>query len=405
MPSASQRSIGSASAGDGLRARTIVAGVGETAYYKRGESPDAEFKLALQAILAACNSAGIDPRDIDGFASYSNDRSDPSHLAAALGCHELRFANMQWGGGGGGGSGALANAAAAIHSGLAETVVVFRALAQGQFGRFGQGPRRNTISGDFAHTVPYGLMSPAQMFAMKVQRFMHEHKVEQPALRAISLASYEHAQANPRAVMYGRPLDEETYDSSRWIVEPFHLYDCCMENDGAAAMILVSAERANDLPNPPCYVLGAVAGSHYRAGASVHNTPDYATSTFKTLAPRLYAMAGVQPQDVDVLQSYENFTGGVLMSIVEHGFVDPDACNEFFDKPNLLAGTGKLPLNTSGGNLAECYMHGLGLNIEAVRQVWGQSTSQVAGADVSMVISGPMVTPVSSCIFGSAATV
>ena len=160
--------------------------------------------------------------------------------------------------------------AAAIHSGLAETVVVFRALAQGQFGRFGQGPRRNTISGDFAHTVPYGLMSPAQMFAMKVQRFMHEHKVEQPALRAISLASYEHAQANPRAVMYGRPLDEETYDSSRWIVEPFHLYDCCMENDGAAAMILVSAERANDLPNPPCYVLGAVAGSHYRAGASVH---------------------------------------------------------------------------------------------------------------------------------------
>ena len=169
-------------------------------------------------------------------------------------------------------------------------------------------------------------------------------------------------------------------------------------------MVLVSAERAKDLPHTPCYVLGAVAGSHHRAGASVHNTPDYATSTFKTLAPRLYDMAQVKPADVDVLQSYENFTGGVLMSIVEHGFCEPDACNEFFTKERFLAEGGALPLNTSGGNLAECYMHGLGLNIEAVRQVRGASTSQVADADVSMVISGPMVTPVSACIFGSEAT-
>ena len=388
-----------------MRGRVAVAGVGETAYYKRGEAPDAEFKLALKAILQACESAGINAQDIDGFASYSNDRSDPSHLAAALGCKELRFANMQWGGGGGGGSGAIANAAAAIHAGLADTVVVFRALAQGQFGRFGQGPRRNTISGDGAYTVPYGLMSPAQMFAMKVVRFMHDHGVQQEALRAISLASYSHAQNNPRAVMYGRPLDEEKYDQSRWIVEPFHLYDCCMENDGAAAMILVSAEKAKDLPHKPCYVLGAVSGSHYRAGASVHNTPDYATSTFKTLAPRLYDMAQVQPADVDVLQSYENFTGGVMMSIVEHGFCAPQECNDYFVKERFDYAGGQLPLNTSGGNLAECYMHGLGLNVEAVRQVWGDSTSQVKNADVSMVISGPMVTPVSACIFGSEATV
>ncbi len=390
-----------------LRGKVVVAGVGETDYYKRGQSPDAEFKLALKAIVSACENAGIPVENVDGFASYSNDRSDPSHLAAALGCKELRFANMQWGGGGGGGSAAVGNAAAAIISGMADCVVVFRALAQGQFGRFGQGPRRNVIAGDMAHTVPYGLMSPAQMFAMKVQRFMFDHGVEQSALRAISLASYEHAQNNPRAVMYGRPLDEATYDASRWIVEPFHLYDCCQENDGAAAMVLVSAERARDLPNPPCYLLSAVAGSHYRAGASVHNAPDYATSAFKTLAPRLYDMACVKPDDVDVLQSYENFTGGVLMSIVEHGFCEPEACNEFFVKERLLAGVtsdGQLPLNTSGGNLAECYMHGLGLNIEAVRQVWNQSTNQVADANVSMVISGPMVTPVSACIFGSGAT-
>ena len=388
-----------------LRGKVGVAGVAETTYYKRGGSPDSEFKLALEAIVKACKNAGISPTEIDGFSSFSNDRSDASRLAAALGINDLRLANMQWGGGGGGGSGAIANAAAAIATGQAECVCVFRALAQGEFGRFGQGPRSNTIGGEYAHTIPYGLMSPAQMFAMKVNRFMFEHDVDQKALRAISLASYHHAQNNPRAVMHGRPLDEEKYDNSRWIVEPFHLYDCCQENDGAAAMILVSAERLKDFDHPPCYVLGAVAGSHHRAGASVHNAPDYATSAFKPLAPRLFDMAQVGAGDVDVLQSYENFTGGVLMSIVEHGFCEPSECNEFFLTNNLISEGGQLPLNTSGGNLAECYMHGLGLNIEAVRQVWGESTNQVADADVSMVISGPMVTPVSACIFGSEATI
>jgi acetyl-CoA acetyltransferase len=247
-------------------------------------------------------------------------------------------------------------------------------------------------------------MSAAQMFAMKVNRFMHEHGVQQEALRAISLASYTHAQSNPRAVMYGRPLDAESYDASRWIVEPFHLFDCCQENDGAAAMVLVPAERAKDFPHKPCYVLAAVSGSQHRAGAPVHNTPDYPSSSFTTVAPRLYDMARLGPADVDVLQSYENFTGGVMMSIVEHGFCKPDEVNEFLVLENLLAPDGKLPLNTSGGNLAECYMHGLGLVIEAVRQIWGESTAQVPGADVAMVGSGPMVTPVSSSIYGSQAT-
>ncbi|MBK8960713.1 MAG: acetyl-CoA acetyltransferase [Proteobacteria bacterium] len=388
-----------------LRGRSAVIGIGETTYYKRGESPHAEFKLALEAVVKACEDAGIAPRDIDGFASFSNDRSDPSQLAAALGCRELRYANMQWGGGGGGGSAAIGNAAMAIACGSAECVVVFRALAQGQHWRFGLGPQANGVSGNAAHTVPYGLMSPAQMFAMKVMRFMHEHGVRQEALRAIALASYHHAQSNPRAVMYGRPLDEARYDASRWITEPFHLYDCCLENDGAAAMILVSAERAKDFKHEPCYVLAAVAGSQYRAGAGVHNTPDYASASFKTVAPRLYAMAGMGPSDVDVLQCYENFSGGVLMSIVEHGFCTPAECNDYFTLDNLTAPDGDLPLNTSGGNLAECYMHGLGLNIEAVRQVRGTSTAQVPRVEVSMVASGPMVTPVSSCIFGSEATI
>jgi acetyl-CoA acetyltransferase len=387
-----------------LRGRVAVAGIGETTYYKHGRSPDPEFALALQAILRACEDAGIAPREIDGFASYSNDRNDPSRLAAALGLPELRFSNMQWGGGGGGGAAAVGNAAAAIAAGLADCVVVFRALAQGQFARFGLGGQVPTVSGEQAFTFPYGLMSPAQRFAMRVTRFMHEHGLGREPLRAIALASYHHAQTNPRAVMCGHPLTPEMYDAARWIVEPFRLYDCCLENDGAAALVLVPAERARDLPRSPVYLLGVAQGSEHRNGAPVHNAPLYATSSFTTVAPHLYRMAEVKPTDVDVVQSYENFTGGVLMSLVEHGLFRAEEAATVCTPDNLIAPKGRLPLNTSGGNLAECYMHGLELQIEAVRQLRGESPNQVPDARVSMVCSGPMVTPVSSLIFGTGAT-
>jgi acetyl-CoA acetyltransferase len=257
-----------------------------------------------------------------------------------------------------------------------------------------------------ALTVPYGQMSPAQWYAPKAMRFMHEHHIGQEALRAIAMASYHHAQSNPRAVMYGRPLTEEGYDASRWITEPFHLYDCCQENDGAAALIMVPAERARDLKQRPAYVLGAAIGAGFRVHSTPAGfaTPDLASSHFDTLAPRLYGMAGVSAADVDVVQAYENFTGGVLMALVEHGFFEPEEAMEFLTLENLVAPTGRLPLNTSGGNLAECYMHGLELQIEAVRQLRGQSTAQVPDAEVSLAIAGPMVTPVSTILFGSEAT-
>src|SRR5258705_2305055 len=351
-----------------IRGRIAVVGVGETTYYKHGRAPVSEFALALQAILRACADAGINPREIDGFASYSNDRNDPSRLAAALGLPELRFSNMQWGGGGGGGSAAVGNAAAAVAGGIAACVVVFRALAQGQFQRFGSAPPGSTVSGEAALTFPYGLISPAQRFAMRVMRFMHDHGIRQEAQRAIALASYHHAQSNPRAVMHGRPLTAEIYDASRWIVEPFRLYDCCMENDGAAAVIVVSAERARHLKPLPAYLLGVAQGSEHRNAARGHNAPLYGTSSFTTVAPQLYEMAEVAPKDIQVVHSYENFTGGVLMSLVEPGFFTAAEANDFLVPDNLIAPTGRLPLNTSGGNLAEGYMHGLELVIEAGRQ-------------------------------------
>ena len=243
-----------------IKDKTAIAGVGETTYYKRGAAPVSEFRLALEAIQRAADDAGIPVTAIDGIASYSNDRNDSVRVATALGLPELRFTNMFWGGGGGGGSGAIGNAAAAIVAGFATCVVVYRALAQGQFGRFGATPAMRTISGPIAYTWPYGMSTPAQWIALRTRRFMHDHHITQDPLAAIAMACYHHAQSNPRAIMYGRPLTRQAYDESRWIVEPFHLYDCCLENDGAAAVIVTSAERARDLKQKPGVRDGVGAG-------------------------------------------------------------------------------------------------------------------------------------------------
>ncbi len=385
-----------------IKGNVAVVGVGETTYYKRGQSPDPEFKLVLKAIMAACADAGISPKTIDGFCSYSNDRNMPARLANALGLPELRFSNMQWGSGGGGAAAAVGNAAAAVTAGYAECVVAYRGLAQGQFGRFGAGARSNAISGPPAYTVPYGVMSPAQIYAMRTTRLFHDHDISPDTLKAVAMAAYHHAQSNPRAVMNGRPLDSKTYDSSRWITEPFRLYDCCLENDGAAAIIVMSADRAADVTDTPVYPLSVQQGGPYRSGATVHNEPDYTTSSFKAMVPHLYGQAGVGPQDVDVVQSYENFTGAVVMSLIEHDLCTYENANEVLTYENLTSPDGGLPLNTSGGNLAECYMHGLGLQIEAIRQIRGTSTSQVPGAKVALANAGPMVEVASTALYGTA---
>ena len=384
-----------------LRGKIAVVGVGETTYYKHGQSPDPEFVLVLKAILAACDDAGINPKEIDGFCSYSNDRNDPPRLANALGLSELRYSNMQWTSGGGGAAADVHNAAGAITAGSANVVVAYRGLAQGQFGRFGRSGGSRPVSGGAAYTLPYGMMSAAQMYAMRTTRFMYEHGVGRNAMRSIAMACYHHAQNNPRAVMNGRTLDADTYDASRWISEPYRLFDCCLENDGAAAMIITRSDHAMDLAKAPAMVLGAQQSGGHRSGATVENATDYVTSSFKPAVKYLYEQAGVTPQDVDVVQSYENFTGGVVMSLIEHGFCTYENVDQVLTFDNLRADGGNLPLNTSGGNLAECYMHGLGLQIEAVRQVRGESCNQVPDVKVALANAGPMVAVASTAIYGT----
>ncbi len=384
-----------------IKDRVCVVGIGESGYYKRGQSPNSEFELALQAILAACKDAGLDPGKLDGFASYYTERSEPVRIAAALGLEHIGLSNLAWGGGGGGAAAAVGNACAAVVAGYARYIVAYRSLAQGQFGRFGQGlaARSELVTGPLAYTAPFGMMSPAQsLAAMQAQRHMHEFGTRPEHFGAVALASSKHAQRNPRAVMYGRPLTMADYLNSRWIVEPLRLFDCCLETDGAAAVILTSAERARDLAPQPVYVMAAAQGSGYRYAAGALNRPNLVTTNHESIAPALWQMAGIGPQDVQVVQFYENFTPLVLMGLEDYGFCRKGEGGSFVEGGRLEWPDGALPINTSGGNLAEAYTHGFELMNEAVRQLRGTSTCQVPDANICLVAAGPGVAPVSSLI-------
>ena len=253
--------------------RVAIVGIGETAYYRHGQAPVPEFLLAIEAIEKAAADAGLDVRELDGFCSYSGERSDPTRLGTALGLPDVAFSNMFWGGGGGGVCGAVANAAAALAAGFCgtpwSTARSRRDSSDGSASR----TRRPTVSGRGAYIAPFGLMTPAQQIALRTQRFFHDHGATDEALCAVALASYAHAQRNPRAVMYGRPLTREAYYAARWIAEPFRLYDCCLENDGAAAVVL-DADGAGARPAPkPALLLAAAQGSSPRFEMFGHADP------------------------------------------------------------------------------------------------------------------------------------
>lgn len=382
-----------------MNRQAAVVGLGESRYYKRGEAPESEFRLACTAIRRAAEDAGLPVEELDGFVSYLDARNDPVRLSAALGVREVRFTAQPWGGGGNGMAAAIALADAAVCAGYARHVVVFRALAQGQFGRYGQARGGGRAGGDAAFTVPFGLVSPAQICALQTTRFMHEHGVSQDSLAEIALACYAHAQRNPRALRHGHPLTREAYHRSRWIARPFHLYDCCPENDGAAALVIASTERGRDLRRRPVPILSAAQGLEQRGGVGAFNEPGFPTAHYRVVARDLWERAGVRPADVDVVQFYENFTGPVLIALSEMGFCRPEGLNDFVANGRLQWPDGQLPLNTSGGNLAEAYIHGLELANEAVRQVRGESTCQVKDAELSLVVAGPGFAPGSAVLF------
>jgi acetyl-CoA acetyltransferase len=184
------------------------------------------------------------------------------------------------------------------------------------------------------------------------------------------------------------------------IADPYHLFDCCQESDGACAVVVTSTERARDLRRPPVLIAGAAEGLAAGDGGDRLRRPQelWTSAGLAGVARDLYARAGVGPKDVDVAQLYENFTGQVLMAIEDFGFCAKGEGGPFVEGGTLEWPHGNLPINTAGGNLAEAYIHGLSLVNEGVRQLRGESTSQVDDAEHCLVVAGPSAPPSSALI-------
>jgi acetyl-CoA acetyltransferase len=382
-----------------LNGTTAIAGVG-LRQFRRGASPLPERSTLVEAILAACAEAGFDPAGIDGFVSYGDDKNEPVRLMPALGLRELRWSASVWGGGGGGIAGAFGIAAAAILSGQASAVVIFRALVEGGSGRMSAAVMAHHLND---HMLAAGLVSPAQVCAIRANRLFEHHGVPRGIVEELVRASYHHGSRNPEAVAYGQPFDADMLRHSRLIAEPFRLFDCSRENDGAGALLMVSAERARDLAKPPVYLLGCAQGTEAGWGDLLDNDDDdlYATAGFRPVARNLYAATGLSPADIDVVQLYENFDAQGVMSLIDHGFCTADSAADLIRFENLIADGGRLPVNTSGGNLAQGFIHGIGLAVEAVRQLRGESANPVAGARTCLLAGGPGSPTVSSAIFAN----
>jgi acetyl-CoA acetyltransferase len=404
------------------RRRAQIVGVGETKYARWGRIGDVtEHALAIQAIKRAVADAGLSMDDVDGLASFAEDRNEAVFLAAELGLPALRFANMVWMPGGGGGCAAVGNAAMAVTTGQAEVVVVYRSLCQGQFFRFGAAGRDQAAPASPAPTtvqqasslmlasmgfaMPFGLLMAAAAYALPTRRHMHRYGTTSEQLGAIAVTFREHASRNPRAVMGGRPMTLADHQASPMIADPHRLFDCCLESDGACAVVVTTPERARDLAKRPVEILASEQGAPkgYAFGPFTNANVDdaiYATGGCEEMAGRLWGKAGLGPGDVDVAQIYDHFTGCVLMQLEDFGFCARGEGGPFVASGALAWQGGSLPTNTHGGSLSEAYIHGLNHVVEGVRSLRGESTSPVEGAEVCLVTSGACV-PSSAVLLGA----
>lgn len=399
--------------------RACIVGVGETRYARWGGITDtSEHTLALQAILNAVADAGLAVDQVDGLTSFAGDRNDAAFLAADLGLPELRFANLVWMPGGGGGCAAVGNAALAVESGQAEVVVAFRSLCQGQFQRFGQGPgaradrqrvpalrqAQSLLDAHLAYMLPFGVLNAPIAYALPMRRHMHLYGTTNEHMGYVAVTCRAHAARNPRAVMGGRPMTLADHQASPMIADPFRLFDCCLESDGACAVVVTTAERARDCRPRSVEVLAGAQGTVRGYGwghFATMNIPDehFATGGGAGVARRLWAQAGLGPADVDVAQIYDHFSGLVLLTLEDFGFCPRGDGGPFAASGALAWPDGALPTNTHGGSLSEAYIHGLNHVVEGVRQLRGASTCQVQGAEVCLVTSAAGV-PTSALLLG-----
>ncbi|QKT06250.1 lipid-transfer protein [Gordonia sp. X0973] len=375
-----------------LSGSAAIVGIGATDFSK--DSGRSELRLAAEAVNAAIADAGLTPADVDGLVTFTMDTNMEVAVARATGIGELTyFSRIHYGGGAA--CSTVQQAAMAVATGVCDVVVAYRAFNERSGNRFGQVSTdvatQATSSGtDNAFSYPHGLSTPAAFVAMVAQRYMHETGATSEDFGRVAVVDRKHAANNPNAFFYGKPITLEVHQNSRYIAEPLHLLDCCQESDGGVALVIVSAERAKDLPHPPAVIAGAASGS----GTDQYIMTSYYRDELAGLPEmglvgrQLWGQSGLRPDDMDAAILYDHFTPYTLMQLEELGFCARGQAKEFVAEPGALEVGGRLPLNTHGGQLGEAYIHGMNGIAEGVRQLRGTSVNQVPEAHRVVVTAG-----------------
>jgi acetyl-CoA acetyltransferase len=380
--------------------QTAIVGIGATEFSK--DSGRSTMRLAVECSDAAIRDAGLTPNQIDGIVTMTIDENPEIEVARNLGIKELtHFSRIHHGGGSG--CGTIHQAAMAVHSGAAKYVLLYRAFNERSGARFGAGAQ-NRIPGaapadiDLGWSSPFGLLTPPQWIAMFATRYMYEYGATSEDFGRVAVAFRKHAATNPKAFFYQKPITIEEHQTSRWIVKPLHLLDCCQESDGGQAFVVTTLERARDLPNPPAVIASAVQGSgedqqmmksYYRP--CITGIPEIAVC-----ARQLWEDTGLGPDDIQTAILYDHFTPLILPQLEEFGFCRRGEAKEFIKDGTIELG-GKLPVNPHGGQIGEAYIHGMNGIAEGVRQVRGTAVNQVPNVRNVLATAAPAV-PTSALI-------
>ncbi|MGW4401416.1 lipid-transfer protein [Amycolatopsis nivea] len=388
----------------GFARQAAIAGIGATEFSKN--SGRSEWQLACECVLAALADAQIPVEEVDGFALFTMETNPEIAVARALGIPRLKFFS-RIPHGGGGACAPVQQAALAVSSGVADVVVVYRAFNERSGHRFGAGPppfayAANTDQEYRNWINPYGLLTPAQQEAFLARRYMHKYGATSEDFGRISVLSRKHAAVNPKAWFHGRPITLDDHQSSRMIADPLRLLDCCQESDGGQALVIVSAERARDLPHPPAVIAGAAQGvgpqqismsSYYRD--DIDEMPEV-----QLVAEQLWAQSGVGPDGIDAAILYDAFTPMVLLQLEEYGFCGRGEAKDFIAS-GALELDGRLPVNTHGGQLGEGYIHGVNGIAEGVRLIRGSSVNQPAKSLEHVLVTGGSPVPHSAIVLAA----
>lgn len=369
-----------------IQDRTAIVGIGQTVFGKGLEG--SELSLACQAISMAIDDAGLRPADVDGLVMFSMENGREVEVARNVGLGDITYFG-EVGYGGGAGCATVGHAAMAVATGQCQVAVAWRARKRSAKGSRPWANVSQRVGGYQQWTRPFGLLRPVDEIAMLTRRYMHEFGATRDHLANVALAFRKHANRNPNATMAQKKMTRDDYMAARWISEPLCLFDNCLETDGALAVVIVSAERARDLKQPPAYI-HAFAQSIPRDCQVMTNyfCPDPLLGPSYACARLLWERSDFRPSDVHVAQLYDAFSPLIPLSLEGYGFCERGEGAAFTDGGALEWPDGRLPTNTSGGGMSEAYVHGFNLVLEGVRQVRGTSTSQVAKAECGLVTSG-----------------